>query len=240
MSSQDITRRQTDILIHIARSGSRNEYEVGKALRISRETVHRGLKRLVEKGFLNSKAAGIARTKRTIKRYGLTLLGLAYVLLVERLWDEADELMGRWKEVAPLILPHWGYIKGRVGEEEARRALRAGFEAVLRFRLVDEAGSPIGHTPLVPEGYPGRESLPEGHPLKEMTIYEYYFINGFLRHILLRTPSHLRASWIHALREKPSLRDAARLYLENQMNIHHYLYKRIQDLLHLLQETKGE
>jgi DNA-binding HxlR family transcriptional regulator len=207
-----LTKREFEVLRHIASKGPRIEYKLQGELRnMSHGTLSGVLKRLNEKKkVLMPFPKGKARTGKTIKEYRLTALGVAS-LFASSCPDTPKDMLKfveRWKDVLPLVFGKWSlFVDTKVTKVATRRLIIASDET-LRGCMIPP------HERYSVETFDTKKA----------------FTHNFYHPILHVGDESERRMWVAALGRDPALST----YMAEFLNLMEYVHEAtIKDLRHI-------
>lgn len=126
MSRNRKTGTSMKILLHLARHGESNKWEIAQCIRKSYSNVYNSIKKL--KPFLirvSKTAPSRKNLKLDVEYYEMTFLGLLTCLRSEESWQYIDEIAKQQRDQLPLIFGKWSFFEKKEVKSRVIKRLKA-------------------------------------------------------------------------------------------------------------------
>lgn len=145
------SERRTQVLLILAERGPLNPFQIAKELNIRYSVAHSTCGALGHAGFIKLHEKRLNEKGVIAKVYGLTLIGLSYVLVSRSTWtNNEDEIVEKWKNLDSLVLGKWDYLASKVPKNEMVKALKLAMQSAYEWIII-EKGERVGDGPRVQE-----------------------------------------------------------------------------------------
>lgn len=112
------TKRQTDILIFLAKEGKTDRYNLNKRTGISYGTIHYSLNKLMENQFVYISSEEKSKKGGTKSIFSLTSNGFMAALASGKLWRDLKRVLLNWSGLAPIFVKKIFEIKNKKVKED--------------------------------------------------------------------------------------------------------------------------